>query len=408
MSDFDRLDIFLHDQPIAVLTNLPGDRNLLSFNQNYINDKERSVLSLSFKDVVGELITDIKSTRARLPPFLANLLPEGHMRDYLASQAKVNPNREFYLLAALGKDLPGALKALPSNRMNREYKHKETDEVIRQEKDNAILRFSLAGVQLKFSAIWEKDGGLTIPVNGVGGSWIVKLPSSVYAGVPDNEYVMMELARHIGIDVPETALVPIDQIEGLPQGIGKISNHAFIIKRFDRTPEGQGIHIEDFAQVFGVFPEKKYQAASYRNIAEVIWSETGEKGIIEFIRRFVFNALIGNGDMHLKNWSLIYPDKRNASLAPAYDFVSTIPYIPADGLALTFVDSKAFSSLTYEQFKRFAAKTRLPETIVLETVQETVQSFTNIWQSIGDFPLNHEIIDVINKHLETIPLFKRR
>jgi serine/threonine-protein kinase HipA len=189
----------------------------------------------------------------------------------------------------------------------------------------------------------------------------VKLPSPIYAGVPENEFIMMELARQIGIDVPETARMSVDQIKGLPKGISTIPNHAFIIKRFDRDISGEGIHIEDFAQVFGVFPEKKYKAASYRNIAQVIWTEAGEEGIEEFIGRFVFNALIGNGDMHLKNWSLIYPNKIDAVLAPAYDFVSTIPYRAGDELALTFVDSKSFSSLNYEQFKRFAVKSQLPE-----------------------------------------------
>ncbi len=407
MSDLAVLDIFLHDKAIAILTNLPGDRNLLAFNQDYIEDSERPVLSLSFKDVLGNLITDVKSTRTRLPAFFANLLPEGHMKDYLALQAKVNPQREFYLLAALGKDLPGALKVLPSrNSLWNAEKDEEINKTINRSKENGILRFSLAGVQLKFSAVWEREGGLTIPVDGVGGAWIVKLPSSVYAGVPENEYVMMELARHIGIEVPETALVPIDQIHGLPTSIGKIANQAFIIKRFDRTSEGKGIHIEDFAQVFSVYPERKYQSASYQNIAQVIWAETGEEGLVEFIRRFVFNALIGNGDMHLKNWSLIYPNKKNAALAPAYDFVSTIPYIPEDGLALTFVDSKKFTSLTYEQFKRFAAKTRLPETIVLETTRETIQAFTKLWRSIQDFSLDKKIIEVINAHLLTIPLLK--
>jgi serine/threonine protein kinase HipA of HipAB toxin-antitoxin module len=46
--------------------------------------------------------------------------------------------------------------------------------------------------------------------------------------------------------------------------------------------------------------------------------------------RVTFNMLIGNADMHMKNWSLIYPDRRYVSLAPAYDFVATLPYIPGD------------------------------------------------------------------------------
>ena len=165
------------------------------------------------------------------------------------------------------------------------------------------------------------------------------------------------------------------------------------------------MHIEDFAQVFGLFPEKKYQAASYRNIAEVIWSEVGEEGIIEFIRRFIFNVLIGNGDMHLKNWSLIYPDKKNAALAPAYDFVSTIPYLPKDQLALTFVDSKAFSSISYDQLKRFATKSGLSETLVLDTTRDTILAFKKLWHSIHDFPVDGEIVNVINKHLESIPIY---
>jgi serine/threonine-protein kinase HipA len=408
MSEIAVLDVLLYNQPIAGLTNLPGDRNILTFHQEYIKNPLRPTLSLSFQDKLGDLIIDTKPTRTRLSPFFANLLPEGHMREYLASQSKINPEREFFLLAALGKDLPGALQVFPSTISSSKTGVEYLEEAVSPKNETeTTLRFSLAGIQLKFSAILERDGGLTIPADGTGGAWIVKLPSAIYPGVPENEYVMMELARNIGINVPETNLIPIDQIKGIPKGVGKISNYAFITKRFDRTPEGSGIHMEDFAQVFGVYPERKYRAASYRNIAEVIFAEIGEKGIIEFIRRFVFNALIGNGDMHLKNWSLIYPDKIKPFLAPAYDFVSTIPYLPDDEMALTFVDSKAFHSLTYEQFSRFAAKTRLPNALVLETVRTTVQNFTKAWCSIGDFSLDTDVIKTIDRHLKTIPIYYR-
>lgn len=405
MTDFDTLNILLYDRPIAKVTNLPGDRNLFSFNEDYINDHDRPTLSLSFKDSLGDLISDIRPTRTRLPPFLANLLPEGHMRNYLASQANVNSEREFFLLAALGQDLPGALKAIPAIApMSLSKIDKEEDEFTLDDIDHEPLRFSLAGVQLKLSAIWENEGGLTIPVDGVGGSWIVKLPSAIYPGVPENEFVMMELARQIGIDVPETALVSIDQISGLPANLGAIANHAYIIKRFDRSSNGAAVHIEDFAQVFGVYPENKYKKASYKNIADVLWSETGERGIEEFIRRFVFNVLIGNGDMHLKNWSLIYSNKRQASIAPAYDYVSTIPYLPDDRLALTFVDSKSFQSITFEQLKRFAAKSQLPESLVLDTARDTIDRFMKLWGAIGDFQLDPKVIKIIDNHLKTLPI----
>ncbi|WP_425337859.1 type II toxin-antitoxin system HipA family toxin, partial [Proteus mirabilis] len=183
------------------------------------------------------------------------------MRNYLAERAGVNPAREFFLLWVLGQDLAGAItvepadgEALPPN------VHQGIDD---ETKIEAPMRFSLAGVQLKFSAVQQANGGLTIPATGKGGSWIVKLPSSRFDAVPENEYSMMELARMLGMDVPETQLLPINQIANIPAGIGKYGDSAFVIKRFDRV-DGQAIHIEDFAQVFGVYPQDKYKKASMR------------------------------------------------------------------------------------------------------------------------------------------------
>ena len=171
-------------------------------------------------------------------------------------------------------------------------------------------------MQLKFSALKHegRNAGLTIPAHGVGGEWIVKLPSQRFEGVPENEFAMMTLARAVGIDVPEFQLVDIDAIGGLPDGIGVLKGQAFAIKRFDRAADGP-VHIEDFAQVFGAWPEDKYKKASLRNIAYVLWGESDPQSADELVRRIVFNVLIGNADMHLKNWSLIYPDGRARAAA---------------------------------------------------------------------------------------------
>ena len=115
----------------------------------------------------------------------------------------------------------------------------------------------------------------------------------------------MRLARSIGIDVPEIQLVHTRKISGLPGDLGNLEGEAFAIKRFDRNKGGTKNHIEDFAQIFGLYPESKYEKANYQNIASVIWSECGQEDTAEFIKRFIFCSLIGNGDMHLKNWSLI-------------------------------------------------------------------------------------------------------
>lgn len=409
MADVAVLDVRLHGQTVGTLTRLPGDRVLFAFADAYIENLERPTLSLSFKDAFGGLITEARPTQTRLPPFFSNLLPEGALRQYLAERAGVKVQREFFLAWMLGLDLPGALQIVSpeDSEMQPDDGGEQGLEGKNAEAGDATLRFSLAGVQLKFSAVQKATGGLTIPVDGVGGSWIVKLPSTRFAGVPENEFVMMELARRIGIDVPETRLVPIREIAGLPRGIEVAGDTAFAIKRFDRA-EGDGtVHLEDFAQVFGVYPERKYGKASYRNIAEVLWAETGEAGILEFTRRLVFNALIGNADMHLKNWSLIYPDRRTAALSPAYDFVSAIAYLPDDKMALNFVDSKAFSSLTLDQFERFAAKAGLPETLVLSAVRDAVIKFSDVWRDADFEALDDKLRETINQHLKGIPLWEQ-
>lgn len=110
MTNLATLQVFLHGQLIGTLAHLPGDKNLFTFEPSYIEDLQRPTLSLSFTDNFGDLITNIKQTRRRLLTFFANLLPEGPMRDYLASRANINLQHEFFLLRALGRDLPGAIR----------------------------------------------------------------------------------------------------------------------------------------------------------------------------------------------------------------------------------------------------------------------------------------------------------
>lgn len=407
MADLSVLDVLLHGDRIGTLTHLPGERTLFAFTQSYIDDPNRPTLSLSFKEATtGDLITDINATRVKVPHFFSNLLPEGTMRDYLAQRAGVKSEREFFLLWVLGQDLPGALQIVPDDRQSLPDTKADEDEAAKKEREEKILRFSLAGVQLKFSAVNDAAGGLTIPVSGVGGSWIVKLPSTKFAGVPENEYSMMFLAQEIGIDVPDVQLIQTKKISGLPKGMADLDGAAFVIRRFDRDEENNGIHIEDFAQVFGIYPKDKYENANYRSIANVISAEAGEKGAIEFLRRLIFNALIGNADMHLKNWSLIYPDRRVAALAPAYDFVSTISYPGLDQkLALNFGKSKKMTDITKDSVKYFANKAKLPEKLMLDTAQETVERFRTVWPKLKDeLPMHKDVTTAIEKHIQTIPI----
>jgi len=381
------LAVNLHGRRIGVIHRLAGDKQFLTFEQSYIDDPARPTLSLSFKSQTGGLLTSFRPVHRRLPPFFSNLLPEGHLRTYLAEQAGVNPEREFFLLAALGADLAGAVTVAPfdleSDRLQEaalaEHGAEESGE---SDSRRNTLRFSLAGVQLKFSAVAETSGGLTIPAQGIGGAWIVKLPSARFAAVSENEFVMLELARAIGIAVPRTRLVPVSSVHGLPQGVASLADNALAVERFDRGPDGRRIHMEDFAQVFGLFPDDKYKSVSYANIARVLWAETGEQGTHEFVKRLTFSVLIGNADMHLKNWSLLYPDARAPVLAPAYDFVATLPYLPTDKLALTFGGSRSLEKITLDQIRRFASTAGLAVMPISRIVRETAEVTVAAWHRL--------------------------
>lgn len=402
----DALEVLLNDQRIGVITALGGDQSIFSFDDTYAEDADRPTLSLSFKGERGGLLRDHRPTQTRLTPFFSNLLPEGTLRDYLAKRAGIKPVREYSLLEVLGPDLPGAVTVRPIG----EGSVVDEDDSEREKEGvggagQGALRFSLAGVQLKFSAIEKAQGGLTIPASGRGGDWIIKLPSVRLRGVAANEFSMMRLARAMGMNIPDVELVPLDQIEGLPEGIGTIEEEAFAIRRFDRQEGGDRIHIEDFAQVFAVYPDEKYDKGSYRYIARVIWLETGEDGVREFIRRLVFNTLIGNADMHLKNWSLIYPDGRTPQLSPGYDFLSTTVYIPDENAALKFARTKRMTELTMDEVGYMAARAGLPEGLARDEAAGAVERFHEIWkQERGHLPVSAELGAEIDRLLGTIPL----
>src|ERR1700686_2477855 len=119
------LAVNLHGRQIGIINRLAGDRHLFSFEQEYVDDPNRPTMSLSFKGQSGGLVTALRPVGRRVPPFFSNLLPEGHLRTYLAEQAGVKPEHEFFLLAALGADLPGAITVTPLTGVGHAEEQKE-------------------------------------------------------------------------------------------------------------------------------------------------------------------------------------------------------------------------------------------------------------------------------------------
>lgn len=401
------LEVRLNQTLVGTITSLPYDRNLFVFDEQYANDPDRPVLSLSFYDATAHLVVEPEQAQTKVPPFFSNLLPEGRLREYLAELAGIKDVREFYLLWLLGADLPGAVTVQEIEGQPLPPLENEAPEKAKR-RTGRVLRFSLAGVQLKFSAVGSPNKQLTIPAEGRDGSWIVKLPSPKYPLVPENEYSMMKLAEAVGIEVAEVGLIPTNQIEGLPKELAGETANSLYVRRFDRTPEGGRIHIEDFNQIYHQFPNDKYKNYSYTNMAADISTFLGEKSLVEFVRRLIFNAAIGNADMHLKNWSVMYPDTRTPTLAPGYDFVSTIQYIDDRSLALSIAREKDTGKLDEALLEKFANRARIPKALVTETALHTLENLKKMWRELAaDLPLDKRAREKIEGQFQRLPLMRQ-
>lgn len=311
--------------------------------------------------------------------------------------ASVRPGNDFDLLAVLGTNLPGAVRALPSDGM---------PVPIGPAADaGKKARFSLAGVQMKLSVMKNtgKEGGITLAVDDEQGQYIAKFPSLTHIGLSENEFAILALAEALGMDVPARELVDRSEFAGIPEEFNTMSTgKVLLVRRFDREASGARVHMEDFAQVFGRYPSEKYTGAAYHNIAAALNSGVSFDAAIEFVRRLALTALTGNGDMHLKNWSLLYPgDGRTPTLSPVYDVLSTIPYIPKDSMALSLAGEKSFKALTQERWRSFANRSRLPEGAVMTAVAETAADVRAKWSVLPERDVvPAQVLERIDAHVD--------
>lgn len=346
--------VYLYDRLVGRL-HRRGDLTRFVFEEGYWDDPNRAVLGLRFEENPRAR----HQSNMRLPPWFSNLLPEGRLREWIAKARRTSTEREMELLAQVGHDLPGAVRVLAADEMAPVDLGDDGDSSGRQSSSiDSLWSFSLAGVGLKFSMLAQGDR-LTIPARGERGDWIAKLPDPSYPGVPENELAMMMLAKAVGIEVPEVRLMHRDEVEPLPERVWSGQDRLFAVKRFDRGPGRELIHIEDMAQVRGFYPDAKYQG-SFETVGALTYRGHDVEALREFARRLVFNILIGNGDAHLKNWSLIYRDPQTPTLAPAYDLVATFVYRPSvegpEEMALGFGRSKRFEDVRISTFSRLDQK----------------------------------------------------
>jgi len=396
----EQFHVYLYDKRVGRL-HRRGDTTRFVFEPDYWDDPNRAVLGLRFEENHNER----HQNHLHLPPWFSNLLPEGRLRDWIAHARGAAVGREMELLAQVGHDLPGAVRVLAADEtVPVDLSTDPATNSILDNSSNPLWRFSLAGVGLKFSLLASGDR-LVLPACSKGGDWIVKLPDSAYPDLPWNELAMMKLAGAVGIEVPEMRLIHRDQAETLPdRAWAGTQNWAYAVKRFDRGARRESIHIEDLAQVRGFWPDKKYDG-SYETVAALVYRNRDSVALCEFSRRLMFNILIGNGDAHLKNWSLIYHNQRIPTLAPAYDLVSTFNYRPSseglEDMALSLNRSKRFEDMRLSAFSRLDEKLKAQaglEDVAREVVEQVLKEWPQAAEVLANQPeLASKIKDFINQ-----------
>ena len=390
MNTVSTLAVHLNEVLVGHLTHYPDEKTHFVIDEGYLDlGPKRPILSLSLARTDDEESTRAllldgrhKSASVKAPPFFSNLLPEGGLRRTIAQRLKVHEDREFLLLRALGRDLPGAVITTPAEAQahGRTGRRSVAAHPAHDSDEPDLLnelKFSLAGMQMKFSMLRQGER-LALAGENALGNYLVKPPSRDFEALPIVEAATMQVAQAAGIEVPEIRLVPVSQIDGLPDiEVFNTGEPFYAISRFDRSPSntgGERIHIEDFAQVFNLRAQQKYGQVNHEMIGRTLLRYAGGlPDLQEMARRMVFNVLMGNGDAHIKNWSLIYRDPSRPRLAPAYDLVPTVAYMSRDtSLALNMAGVKRFADITLDTFAAFLSRVGITDQ-VLDAVMAEVK-----------------------------------
>lgn len=409
-----RLEVLLYGVPIGEISETADGATEFRFLDDYFELVPRPVLGQKFEDDLERVHRS--RGRTRLPDFFANLTPEGRLRELIEKTTIVDAGDDLALLAYVGRDLPGAVEVrpyegedLPAGAPPPE-EHEPSGEP--DEETGEGLRFSLAGVQLKLSMLREGEK-LTAPVRDQAGDWIAKFDSPSFPHLPENEYSILEWARGAGFDVPECHLHGVDDLDPANEFLGVVrrivapDTRVLAIRRYDRTAEGR-VHQEDFAQVVGLPPAKKYEQIRHEDMAVLVRQFMDEAALEEYVRRLALTVATGNGDAHLKNWSLVYPDRIRPAWSPLYDQVATVAWrAPARELSLKLGGIKSFAKLDPGAFERLADRAEIDRSHVAQWLDETLDRLRQAWRELrNELPLVPEHRQAIEEHWRQVPLLK--
>ena len=243
-----------------------------------------------------------------------------------------------------------------------------------EQRKEAFIRssgMSVQGVQPKLSArlnIKEEK----FDVVNTGGRYILKPQHQFFPEMPENEDLTMKLANEVGLEVPIHGLI-----------WSKDNSLTYFIKRFDRRGQNDKVPTEDFAQLAGMTRETKYDYSMEKLVSLInrFCTFPAIEKLVLF-KLVLFNYLVGNDDMHLKNYSVITKDGK-VILSPCYDLLNTtIEYERAyDEIALPLKGNK--SHLTRNMLISYFGRERCEMTAKsIDKVLETISTAIPVWKSL--------------------------
>lgn len=253
-------------------------------------------------------------------------------------------------------------------------------------------RMSISGVQMKLSVRVNPESWVLEAV-AEGGTHILKPEPNQFPELPRNENLCMNFASELKMSVP-------------PHGLFLMSDGTlcYIIKRFDRLEDGTKIHKETLFQILNA--DDKYKG-SLEQIGKIIRIHVDNVGLdsIDFFERVLLSFLIGNGDMHLKNWALLITEEGKAALAPCYDFVSSKIYIPEEEDSALSINGKK-NKLSRGDFETLAESLKIDSRAAENSLRKLYRAKEQIIEMSLHSELSTEqqekLLDVINSRYERL------
>ena len=310
--------VFYKEQLAGYLRQEPGERYSFTYHDSYLNSNNPPIahtLPLSEKAVFTEQF---------LPAFFDNLVAEGWMEEAQRRLLGKRACSRFELLLGFGKDCAGAVSIIDPDEppLHLEKLGKEDPKNIAIFKNRA----SLSGIQPKVLLVEEKNK-LRLAEHGEVSTHIAKLPSESINDIVYNEWLTLCACK---------ALLPEDSIvEAKLDGLDGLGEEILIIKRFDRTSDKEKIHFEEFNSLLNHQTFEKYDG-NYRDMADFIYKteDSLPSEVYRLYKRILVGLLLGNTDMHFKNFALMYTSE-GLRLTPNYDQVAAAIYKPYQTIALS-------------------------------------------------------------------------